>query len=443
MSCGTNMRRPTSGQPEVEFRMVPSGSGPSGSGIRKPEVESGPSGSGYGQPEMGLDPYSEGDYPEVLQRASESEEEITEESEGTFNRGLLDSDPNEGGNPEASSGWIDESGGKPNESQAPNTMRDCIGIARNLLPGMVESSAQAQSQEDNLSLMLGLAQRMEKKSSFRFKSPELVAKSLVQKMDKLKGYVLHPEASGAERPLHTVSNLPKPSTKWKAGIRPAGLQDRILPNNLPAQFKTKASGPAINYQAVESMAMGLAATAEVQFDLLRLLMASLFVPSQGEESSAFFRKEANPDEVQNIVRGMLEANQAVVDTTSSLLGNSIVWRRQESLKHSSLPSEFKQGLISAPFNRETLFGQKPMAAVVEDSHNERVNRAITSMSSIQARKSTASQKRSFSSTVTNTPVRSFGQQHQPAKRRRNNQGFTGSRGRPSRGRGGSKKHNPQ
>ena len=140
---------------------------------------------------------------------------------------------------------------------------------------------------------------------------------------------------------------------------------------------------------------------------------------------------------------MLEANQSVVDITSQLLGNSIVWRRHEVLKQSSLPSEFRQGLVTAPFNRETLFGQNPINAVVKENNSERVNRAITTMTSHQARKPTSSQKRPFTSTVTSTPVRSFGQQQQQAKRRKHSQGPSSSRGRSSRGRGGPKKQYPQ
>ena len=45
---------------------------------------------------------------------------------------------------------------------------------------------------------------------------------------------------------------------------------------------------------------------------------TLFATTPGEEPAAYFRQEAIPEDVQNIARGMLEANQAMVDTTSTL-----------------------------------------------------------------------------------------------------------------------------
>ena len=56
-------------------------------------------------------------------------------------------------------------------------------------------------------------------------------------------------------------------------------------------------------------------------------MATIFATAPGEEPAADFRDEATPEEVQCIARVMLEANQAMVDTTSTLLGNAVVWRR--------------------------------------------------------------------------------------------------------------------
>ena len=54
-------------------------------------------------------------------------------------------------------------------------------------------------------------------------------------------------------------------------------------------------------------------------------------------------------------------------------------------------------LITAPFDAETLFGRKPITAVVEESHNERVNRAITTLSTSHSR-GASSQKRGRSGT---------------------------------------------
>ena len=85
-------------------------------------------------------------------------------------------------------------------------------------------------------------------------------------------------------------------------------------------------------QQVESLALDLASAAEIQFNLLRLLLASLFATTPGEEQAAYFRQEAISEDVQNIAWVMLEANQAMVDTTSTLLGNTVVWRRYQELE---------------------------------------------------------------------------------------------------------------
>ena len=82
-------------------------------------------------------------------------------------------------------------------------------------------------------------------------------------------------------------------------------------------------------QLVESLALDLASATEIQFSLLRLLLATLFATAPGEKPAADFRHEATHEDVQSIVWGMLEANQAMVDTTFTLLGNAVVWRRQQ------------------------------------------------------------------------------------------------------------------
>ena len=112
--------------------------------------------------------------------------------------------------------------------------------------------------------MLGLAKKMQNSHSSRFKSPGLVAESLVRKMGNLKGYAPQPDATGAEASLKPVSSLLNPATrKWKGGLSPAGLQDRPLPNNLPTRFKTGNSSTAGNIRMLESMALELATATEI------------------------------------------------------------------------------------------------------------------------------------------------------------------------------------
>ena len=266
-------------------------------------------------------------------------------------------------------------------------------------------------------------------------------------MGSLKGYAPHPDATGAEAPLKTVNSLLKPTTrKLRRGLHPAGLQEHPLPNNLPGRFKTGTSTTAGNMQLVETLALELASATEIRFNLLRLLMATLFATAPGEEPAADFREEAFPEEIQSIARGMLEVNQAMVDTTSTLLGNSIVWRCQQELKKSSLPAEFRQGLISAPFDAETLFGHKPVTAVVEESHDERINRAITSLSTSHTKGTSSSHKRGRSADHgSRSQTHNYDQHSQPFKRQRgsSSQRSSNSRGRSSRGRGTTRRQTPQ
>ena len=128
----------------------------------------------------------------------------------------------------------------------------------------------------------------------------------------------------SQPPLKAVHS----SRKWKGGLNPEGLQEQILPCNLPSRFRSKQTATAHRLLTVEGLALNLATAAEVQFNLLRLIMATLFTSAPGEETASFFCQKVSPQDVrQHIIRRMLEANQAVVDNTSTLLGNTIFWRR--------------------------------------------------------------------------------------------------------------------
>ena len=61
---------------------------------------------------------------------------------------------------------------------------------------------------------------------------------------------------------------------------------------------------------IRGLAQNLATAAEVQFNLMRLMMAMLFTSASGEEQSTYFRQEADPDETQSIITGMEQEEQA-------------------------------------------------------------------------------------------------------------------------------------
>ena len=143
---------------------------------------------------------------------------------------------------------------------------------------------------------------------------------------------------------------------------------------------------------MEGLALNLATAADVQFNLMRFIMATLFTSATGEERPSYFREETEPEDIQMSIRGLLEANQAVVNATSTLLGDTVIWRRQDAPINSSVPGEQRQGLINAPFNKETLFGHKPMSAVVSETEQDKLNRAIISISSSQYRRPSYSQR---------------------------------------------------
>ena len=161
------------------------------------------------------------------------------------------------------------------------------------------------------------------------------------------------------------------------------------------------------------------------------------------DRSIVFRDDSDPKETQTILRAMLEANQAVVDATSTLLGDSLIWRREDALSRLGVPASQRQGLVTAPFSKDTLFGLKPMAAVLSESEDDRLNRAIHSIAYSHNRGAGSSQKRSHLSALREAPGHSFAMPEPPQKKQRSsNRGSF--RGRPSRrGRGAGKKHNPQ
>ena len=110
---------------------------------------------------------------------------------------------------------------------------------------------------------------------------------------------------------------------------------------------------------IEGLALNLATAAEVQFNLMRLMMATLFTSTPGEEQTTYFRQEAYPDETQSIIRGMLEAMQTVVDATSTLLVDTLIWRRKNSLAKASVPIGQRQGLISHFLQRDPFLSTSP------------------------------------------------------------------------------------
>ena len=86
---------------------------------------------------------------------------------------------------------------------------------------------------------------------------------------------------------------------------------------------------------------------------------------------------------------MLEANQAVMDNASTLLGNTVLWRRDGAISTSSMQAGLKQGLVTAPFSKDSLFGRKPVASVVSETEQDKLNRAIHSLSTTQYKKPAA------------------------------------------------------
>ena len=133
---------------------------------------------------------------------------------GTYCHGQTQSDPDDDPHAESTSHSRDDQEDK--KSQMPNAMKECMALAQQMLPELVEESTASQSQQSNLSIMLGLAKKMQGSHSSRFKSPGLVAENLARKMDNLKGFAPSEDATGAEAPLRPVTSLLKPATrKWK------------------------------------------------------------------------------------------------------------------------------------------------------------------------------------------------------------------------------------
>jgi len=58
----------------------------------------------------------------------------------------------------------------------------------------------------------------------------------------------------------------------------------------------KATVSSSRTMTIQGLAQNLATAAEVQFNLMRLIMATLFTSASGEEQSTHFRQETDPDE---------------------------------------------------------------------------------------------------------------------------------------------------
>ena len=68
------------------------------------------------------------------------------------------------------------------KSKEPDTMQACMALATKVLPGLVEEpSTQAASSQSNLTMLLGLAKKLENPNASRFSSPGLVSESLATK----------------------------------------------------------------------------------------------------------------------------------------------------------------------------------------------------------------------------------------------------------------------
>ena len=79
----------------------------------------------------------------------------------TYEQDLHSSNPSIATFTDSSSNWQDDSESINTQSQVPNSMQDCMNIASQMLPELVEdTSAHAQSQKGNLSIMLGLARKI-------------------------------------------------------------------------------------------------------------------------------------------------------------------------------------------------------------------------------------------------------------------------------------------
>jgi len=123
-------------------------------------------------------------------------------------------------------------------------------------------TVQSDAQSDNLSEVLGIALQMQSGIELRFKSPGLLAVKLNSRMNELKGFHMHTDATGAKPPLKQCNNFSKGYIpKWKCGLVPEGLQGKVLPSNIPPRHRNpKPKGPSLENKFIilESLALNLA-----------------------------------------------------------------------------------------------------------------------------------------------------------------------------------------
>ena len=320
---------------------------------------------------------------------------------------------------------------------ASSAVSACLELAKQLCPSLVQpvvGEAVPPGREE-LSSLLGMPSTPKQGPSLRFRSPGLVADVVRQKFSSLKGFAPSEEASGAEAPLKAHQKFPVPSTrKWRGGLAPEGLPTHPLPVSLPEGFR--ANDTSTRMTTVECLALNLAAAAEVNHNLMRLCTALLLTSHPEAPSQPMFREEAKPEELQQVLRGMLETNNAVIENTATIYGNAILARRSDSLLKGAVSKDARDGLVSAPFDSESLFGRKPVSEVQENQSKEVMNRAMIRMANAPPpRKATVVQppKRKYTVALGSTPVSSLGQSSAPPPAKKQK-----SAGRP-RNRGSSKK----
>ena len=123
---------------------------------------------------------------------------------------------------------------------------------------------------------------------------------------------------------------------------------------------------------------------------MRLMMATLF--TSGEEQSTYFRQEADPDETQSIITGMLGHSNSGGFHIHHAWGHTLLEMRKCSRQ--SLYPGWAEARLYQPHSPESLFEHKPMVAVLTETEQNRLNKIINSISYSQYRGASISQRKS-------------------------------------------------
>ena len=147
------------------------------------------------------------------------------------------------------------------------------------------------------------------------------------------------------------------------------MQEQVSQCNLPSCFNSTKPTVAI-LRFVEGLGSKQITAAEVQFNLLCLVMASLCRCARRRTTQPFLpRGLASGCTIHHAQYAGGQTKQWWI-LPSPCLGTQFLGYVYEATSLSTMLTEFKQSFVSAPFAKDLLFDRKPILAVVYETEQD-------------------------------------------------------------------------